>query len=93
MHRLFPLLAPMGLAACMPTATVEPVAAPQALSSRDLLDMSEICFRETATEDELAGMALGGETGQAVARQVLQRPATLACLQELGINLPGAIGT
>jgi hypothetical protein len=100
MYRFFPVLALIGLAACMPVATVEPVApppqqslAPQPqLTERELLDMSEVCFRENATEGELAVMTLGDERSQAVANEVMMRPTTLACLQRLGINLPGTPG-
>jgi hypothetical protein len=108
MYRLLPVLSLIGLAACMPVATVEPVPPPpQAYPTspqqtrqdlldtsrgQELLDKSEVCFRENATEGELAMMVLGDERGRAVANEVMLRPATLACLERLGINLPGAPG-
>jgi hypothetical protein len=48
------------------------------------------CVRENATEGELAIMALGDQRSQDVTAQVLQRPATLACLNRAGVQLPGA---
>lgn len=96
-----PVLAVLGLAAlsaCMPVATVEPVTAPPPAASTAQfpgvdVEATALCVRENATEGELALMALGGERAQTATAQVLQRPATLACLQRSGVSLPGMPGT
>jgi hypothetical protein len=89
---LFTLLA---LAACAPVATIEPLppaapAAPAAAFPGVDVNATAACVRENATEGELAIMALGDQRSQDVTAQVLQRPATLACLQRAGVQLPGA---
>jgi hypothetical protein len=93
MRFLLPVLALAGLAACMPAATVEPVAPPPPAAAAQFpgvdVEATAVCVRENATEGELALMALGGERAQTATAQVLQRPATLACLQRSGVTLPG----
>jgi hypothetical protein len=89
---LFTLLA---LAACAPVATIEPLppaapAAPAAAFPGVDVNATAACVRENATEGELAIMALGDQRSQDVTAQVLQRPATLACLERAGVQLPGA---
>jgi hypothetical protein len=96
------LIAALALAACAPVATVEPVApaAPSAAAVAPGLDVNATatCVRENATEGELALMAIGSDAtataaaktqAQTVTATVLQRPATLACLQAAGVQLPG----
>lgn len=82
------------LAACapaVPPAEVLPPAAPSAAAAFPGVDVNATaaCVRENATEGELAIMALGDQRSQDVTAQVLQRPATLACLQQAGVQLPG----
>jgi hypothetical protein len=89
---LFTLLA---LAACAPVATIEPLppaapAAPAAAFPGVDVNATAACVRENATEGELAIMALGDQRSQDVTAQVLQRPATLACLNRAGVQRPGA---
>ena len=89
---LFTLLS---LAACAPVATIEPLppaapAAPAAAFPGVDVNATAACVRENATEGELAIMALGDQRSQDVTAQVLQRPATLACLNRAGVQLPGA---
>jgi type IV secretory pathway TrbL component len=97
-----PAVVLLALAACAPTATVEPVAptAPSAAAVAPGLDVNATatCVRENATEGELALMAIGSDAtasaaaktqAQTVTATVLQRPATLACLQAAGVQLPG----
>jgi hypothetical protein len=89
---LFTLLA---LAACAPVATIEPLppaapAAPTAAFPGVDVNATAACVRENATEGELAIMSLGDQRSQDVTAQVLQRPATLACLNRAGVQLPGA---
>jgi hypothetical protein len=92
----------LALAACAPVATVTPVppAAPPAAAVAPGLDVNATaaCVRENATEGELALMAIGSDAtatpaaqtqAQTVTAEVLQRPATLACLQRSGVQLPG----
>ena len=98
MYRLLPVLVLPVLAACMPVATVEPVAPPpQELAAQQFpevnVEATAACVRENATEGELALMALGGERAQTATAQVLARPATLSCLQRAGVSLPGLPGT
>ena len=86
------------LAACMPVATVEPLAPPPATPAAGQfpgvdVEATALCVRENATEGELALMALGGERAQTATAQVLQRPETLSCLQRSGVSLPGMPGT
>ena len=88
---LFTLLS---LAACAPVATIEPLppaapAAPAAAFPGVDVNATAACVRENATEGELAIMALGDQRSQDVTAQVLQRPATLACLNRAGVQLPG----
>lgn len=101
--RLFvPAVFVVALAACAPVATVEPVApaAPPAAAVAPGLDVNATatCVRQNATEGELALMAIGSDASataaaksqaQTVTATVLQRPATLACLQAAGVQLPG----
>jgi hypothetical protein len=100
--RLFVPAILLALAACAPVATVEPVApaAPSAAAVAPGLDVNATatCVRENATEGELALMAIGSDAtasaaaksqAQTVTATVLQRPATLACLQAAGVQLPG----
>jgi hypothetical protein len=100
--RLFVPAVLLALAACAPVATVEPVApaAPPAAAVVPGLDVNATatCVRENATEGELALMAIGSDAtataaaktqAQTVTATVLQRPATLACLQAAGVQLPG----
>lgn len=98
MRRVFAVFGLVALTACMPVATVEPVPAPQpapAASQFPGVDVEAMafCVRENATEGELALMALGGDRAQTATAQVLQRPATLACLQRSGVSVPGMPGT
>ena len=98
MRRLIAGLGLVALAACMPVATVEPVAPPAPAPTADAfpgvdVEATALCVRENASEGELAMMALGGERAQTATAQVLQRPGTLACLQRSGVSLPGMPGT
>ena len=79
------------LAACAPVATIEPVppAAPAAAAPGLDVNATAACVRENATEGELAIMALGDQRSQNVTAQVLQRPATLACLDRAGVQIQG----
>jgi hypothetical protein len=89
------LITLLSLAACAPVATIEPLppaapAAPTAAFPGVDVNATAACVRENATEGELAIMALGDQRSQDVTAQVLQRPATLACLERAGVQLPGA---
>jgi hypothetical protein len=89
------LITLLSLAACAPVATIEPLppaapAAPAAAFPGVDVNATAACVRENATEGELAIMALGDQRSQDVTAQVLQRPATLACLERAGVQLPGA---
>jgi hypothetical protein len=98
------LVALLALAACAPVATIEPappaVPAADAAAGFPGLDVNATaaCVKENATEGELAIMAIGSDASasaaaqsqaQATTAQVLQRPATLACLNRAGVQLPG----
>jgi hypothetical protein len=89
------LITLLSLAACAPVATIEPLppaapAGPTAAFPGVDVNATAACVRENATEGELAIMALGDQRSQDVTAQVLQRPATLACLERAGVQLPGA---
>jgi hypothetical protein len=91
------LITMAALAACapaMPPSETLPPAAPPADASAQFpgldVNATAACVKENATEGELAIMALGDERSQAVTAEVLGRPATLACLQRAGVQLPGA---
>ena len=97
--RCFPaILGLVALSACMPAATVEPVAPPAPAPTAEAfpgvdVEATALCVRENASEGELAMMALGGERAQIATAQVLQRPGTIACLQRSGVSLPGMPAT
>jgi hypothetical protein len=91
------LLMMAALAACapaVPPAEVLPPAMPPAADAAAAfpgldVNATAACVKENATEGELAIMALGDQRSQAVTAEVLGRPATLACLNRAGVQLPG----
>jgi hypothetical protein len=95
------LLAMAALVACAPVATIEPVPpASPAVAQFPGVDVNATaaCVSQNATEGELAIMAIGSDANasaaaqsqaQSTTAQVLQRPATLACLQQAGVQIPG----
>jgi hypothetical protein len=93
--RIAILLLGLSLAACAPalppteTLPAAPTAADPAQFPGLDVNATAACVRDNATEGELAIMALGDQRSQDVTAQVLQRPATLACLDRAGVALPG----
>jgi hypothetical protein len=95
--RIAILLVGLSLAACAsalpPTETLPPAAPtaadPAALFPGVDVNATAACVRENATEGELAIMSLGDQRSQTVTAEVLGRPATIACLDRAGVQLPG----
>ena len=97
MRIALPLIVAALLAACapaVPPSETLPPAAPSADAAAQFpgldVNATAACVKENATEGELAIMARGDARSQAVTAEVLGRPATLACLQRAGVQLPGA---